>query len=152
MIDAYFAYGSNMNREQMSRRCPGAEFGSLAVLKGWTYFINGNGYAGVQKRPGSETHGCLWTLSESHWVALDRYEAVAEGFYERVLLEVEVGVHRMKLRTWVYLSTDRTYGRPSSQYQRIVTEGGREIGLPTGQLGILESWAEGPPGDKAETI
>ena len=36
MIDAYFAYGSNMNREQMSRRCPGAEFGSLAVLKGWT--------------------------------------------------------------------------------------------------------------------
>ena len=92
------------------------------------------------------------TLSESHWVALDRYEAVAEGFYERVLLEVEVGVNRMKRRTWVYLSTDRTYGRPSSQYQRIVLEGGRDIGLPRGQLGILESWAEGPPGDQAETI
>ena len=79
-------------------------------------------------------------------MALDRYEAVAEGFYERVLLEVEVGLNRMKRRTWVYLSTDRTYGRPSSQYQRIVLEGGREIGLPR------VSWEFWNPGRRAPPV
>ena len=37
-------------------------------------------------------------------------------------------------------------------YRSHVLEGGRDIGLPTGQLGILESWAEGPPVDQTETI
>lgn len=152
MTNQYFAYGSNMNRDQMTRRCPGSEYGSLAVLRGWAYFINGNGYAGVEERPGSETHGCIWTLRESDWFALDQYEAVSEGFYERILLEVEVGADRFKREVWVYLSIDRAYGRPSANYQRIVEEGGREIGLPSEHLRILESWAEGPPCSRDENL
>ena len=71
----------------------------LGGSQGWAYFINGNGYAGIEERPGSETHGCIWTLRESDWFALDQYEAVSEGFYERILLEVEVGADRFKPRS-----------------------------------------------------
>ena len=48
--------------------------------------------------------------------------------------EVEVGADRFKREVWAYLSIDRAYGRPSANYQRIVEEGGREIGIAVGAL------------------
>ena len=31
----YIAYGSNLSRQQMAQRCPGAKIVGSAVLKGW---------------------------------------------------------------------------------------------------------------------
>ena len=63
-----------MNLEQMARRCPGAQLGSRAKLSDWRYFINGNGYAGIEEFSGAEVWGCLWSLNSRHWEALDEYE------------------------------------------------------------------------------
>ena len=60
----YFAYGSNMNQEQMADRCPGSEIGPLIRLAGWRYFINGRGYAGVEESPADQVLGCLWSLDD----------------------------------------------------------------------------------------
>ncbi len=62
----YFAYGSNMNLDQMAMRCPGAELGPVARLHGWKYFINGDGYAGIEQAENAEVLGCLWALQEKH--------------------------------------------------------------------------------------
>ena len=40
----YFAYGSNMNLEQMAVRCPGARMVDLVRKTGWRYLINQRGY------------------------------------------------------------------------------------------------------------
>ena len=83
MKTLYFAYGSNMNQEQMSTRCRGSELGSLARLTGWRYFINGRGYAGIEESPSDHVLGCLWSLEDEHAASLDRYEGVKEIFIQR---------------------------------------------------------------------
>ena len=52
----YFAYGSNLNVKQMAGRCPGASLKESAWLRGWQYYINGNGYETV------------W-IGSQHWMA-----------------------------------------------------------------------------------
>ena len=145
MPTMYFAYGSNMNLDQMAMRCPGAVLGQIARLADWQYFINGNGYAGIEKKEGSSVLGCLWTLKEKHWRALDHYEGVAGGYYERVEMEVELLGQNTFAKVWVYLSCDYQYGIPQPRYQTAVVEGARQIQLPKGYLPILESWANGCP-------
>jgi len=63
----YFAYGSNMDRDQMKRRCPEAEFLGPAVLPGCSFQINRRGVATVIPSTG-EVHGILWeTLRRGCW-------------------------------------------------------------------------------------
>ena len=147
MKTTYFAYGSNMNREQMAKRCPGSVTGPLARLAGWGYFINGRGYAGIEKKPGGEVLGCLWTLDDEHVGALDGYEGVKGNYYSKETLEVEQPEDGSKLSALVYLSVNREYGIPTPLYQGIVVSGAREVGLPADYLAMLESWADGCPGD-----
>lgn len=88
MDDPYFAYGSNMNLAQMASRCPGAKLGEQVYLPDWRYFINGNGYAGIEEFSGGLVRGCLWSLLPQHWEALDQYEGVAGGYYDKKKIEV----------------------------------------------------------------
>ena len=141
----YFAYGSNMNLEQMARRCPGAQLGSRARLSGWRYFINGNGYAGIEEFSGSEVWGCLWSLNSRHWEALDEYEGVDGGYYEKKILKVERDSGNEEIDAWVYLSNDYDYGIPSSEYQAIVIRGAKDVNLSKSYIPVLEDWARGAP-------
>ena len=126
----YFAYGSNMNLDQMAMRCPGAMLGPVARLTGWKYFINGDGYAGIEKAEDSEVLGCLWTLQDKHWRALDHYEGVAGGYYERIELEVVQVADGQLIKCWVYLSCNYEYGVPAPKYQQSVVDGARQVNLP----------------------
>lgn len=139
----YFAYGSNMNLDQMAMRCPGAELGPVGRLHGWKYFINGDGYAGIERAEGSEVLGCLWSLKEKHWRALDHYEGVAGGHYERIELDVEQVALGVTVLCWVYLSCNHEYGVPDPRYQQIVMDGARQVRLPADYLPVLECWANG---------
>ena len=141
----YFAYGSNMNQEQMAKRCPGSELGPHARLPGWRYFINGRGYAGVEEFPTDDALGCLWSLDDEHVAALDRYEGVKGNYYSKETLEVEELESGSKVSALVYLSVNREYGIPTAHYQGIVVSGAREIGLPADYLAMLESWEDGCP-------
>jgi gamma-glutamylcyclotransferase (GGCT)/AIG2-like uncharacterized protein YtfP len=141
----YFAYGSNMNQEQMAQRCPGSGLGPLARLPGWSYFINGRGYAGVEEFPTDDALGCLWSLDDEHVAALDRYEGVKGNYYSKETLEVEQLKDGSKVSALVYLSVNREYGIPTARYQGVVVSGAREIGLPVDYLAMLESWEDGRP-------
>ena len=128
----YFAYGSNMNLDQMAMRCPGAVLGPVARLAGWKYFINGDGYAGIEKADNSEVLGCLWTLQDKHWRALDHYEGVAGGYYERIELEVEQVADGEIGKMLVYLSCNYQYGVPAPKYQQAVVDGARQVEASSG--------------------
>tara|TARA_B100000674_G_scaffold214335_2_gene175687 strand:- start:1392 stop:1838 length:447 start_codon:yes stop_codon:yes gene_type:complete len=147
MKTVYFAYGSNMNLGQMADRCPGSVIGPLARLEGWSYFINGRGYAGIEEHRGGFVLGCLWTLDDEHVASLDRYEGVSGNYYSKETLELEELEGARRVSALVYLSVDRRHGVPTSRYQGVVVSGAREIGLPADYLALLESWADGPPCD-----
>ena len=46
----------------------------------------------------------MWTLQDSNWRALDHYEGVAGGYYERIELEVEQVADSKLVKCPVYLS------------------------------------------------
>jgi gamma-glutamylcyclotransferase (GGCT)/AIG2-like uncharacterized protein YtfP len=141
----YFAYGSNMNIEQMSQRCPGAILGDLCYLTGWRYFINGNGYAGIEEDKGGIVWGCLWILNQQHWLALDEYEGVSGGYYTKKNLEVIIEKNKENMKVTLYLSNDYNYGTPGNSYQEIVIQGSRDNSLPEPYIASIESWFNGPP-------
>ena len=147
LMDLYFAYGSNMNIEQMKRRCPGASLKEQGYILNWRYFINGNGYAGIERWEGSIVFGGIWELQDFHWVSLDQYEAVDQGFYQKVKVKVSAGdlVRSKEVDASLYLSNNYEYGKPSSAYQKIVMQGGHDLKLKKDYLQFLEKWGEGPP-------
>src|SRR5258708_14711401 len=59
----HFAYGSNMSRAQMGARCRGAEAVGIAVLSGWRFVINPEGFGSIAPQPGGRVHGVLWRVS-----------------------------------------------------------------------------------------
>ncbi|MDA8775003.1 gamma-glutamylcyclotransferase [Opitutales bacterium] len=137
----YFAYGSNMNFKQMETRCPGAVYVSQARLDHWSYFINTNGYAGIEEKTNSYTLGCVWELGENHLQSLDRYEAVNEGYYDRARIQVMLVPSRIEKETVVYLSNNRKYGKPAPNYQNEVIEGAGHVGLPEDYIQKLLKWS-----------
>jgi gamma-glutamylcyclotransferase (GGCT)/AIG2-like uncharacterized protein YtfP len=137
----YFAYGSNMNFKQMETRCPGAIFVCQARVNNWSYFINGNGYAGIEENLNSYTLGCVWKLGDNHLKSLDEYEAVKEGYYDRTTIQASLVPTGVKNETIVYLSNNRKYGKPARHYQKEVLEGARQVGLPENYIQMLLKWS-----------
>mgnify|MGYP000328607356 CR=1 FL=1 len=74
----YFAYGSNINLEQMAQRCPDAEAVGPVVLEDYELLFRGNragcGVATIEPLPGSQVHGLLWKLTPQCERSLDFYE------------------------------------------------------------------------------
>ena len=74
----YFAYGSNMNLNQMAFRCPDAEVVDTVRLEGYrlAFCMNGggNGVATIIPAEGSCVDGVLWRISEQDERHLDHYE------------------------------------------------------------------------------
>lgn len=70
----YFAYGSNMWRQQMLDRCPACEEIGYGVLRGYRWIISLRGYANIVLSAGDEVHGRVYRLTESDECSLDRYE------------------------------------------------------------------------------
>ncbi len=84
----YFAYGSNLDPEQMDWRCPDAIALGAARLNDWAWRIGGRGYATVSPSPGHHVWGAIWNVSDSDLASLDRYEGVAGGLYRREFVTV----------------------------------------------------------------
>ena len=73
----YFAYGSNMNLDQMAYRCPAAEAVCTAKLEGYELFFAGrpgNGIAGIRPKQGGAVEGVLWKLTQACEKSLDHYD------------------------------------------------------------------------------
>ena len=83
----YFAYGSNMNLEQMKYRCPAAEVVENVRLENYRLAFRGrapgNGVATVLPEKGSYVEGVLWKITEACEKSLDFYEGFPNFLWER---------------------------------------------------------------------
>lgn len=86
----YFAYGSNLDADQMHERCPGSEPLFRARLDGYRLAFTHpsrrwqGGAADVLPHAGGHVWGIVYHLEPDDWLELDRFE----GGYERIALEV----------------------------------------------------------------
>ena len=74
----YFAYGSNINLDQMAYRCPAAQVVGPVVLEGYELLFrgnaSGNGVATIKPKEGQQVHGLLWRITPGCERSLDLYE------------------------------------------------------------------------------
>ena len=124
----YFAYGSNMDVEQMTRRCPSALFTGKAVVEGWEFAMDAGGFATIVEGEG-RVEGALWTLSAADELALDHYEGVEGGSYEKRLVDVDAGFGRAAALTYVSLRTPASMSTHRVGYMDRVRRGAESCGL-----------------------
>ena len=119
----YVAYGSNLNVQQMSYRCPGATVAFTGYLINWKLLYRGShtgSYATVKRQKGSR-------------VPVDLYEGYPRFYKKRnVFVQLKNGTRK---KAMIYLLPDSaTAGRPSSRYVGTVLQGYKDMGFDTDYL------------------
>jgi cation transport regulator ChaC len=135
----HFAYGSNMDRAGMVRRCPGAICLGRAILEDHRFIITADGYASVQRAPGEEVHGVLWRLTPRDLSALNAYENLDSGLYSRAMMPVRADERRVS--AMVYLGRARSPGKPKPGYMEAVVDAARAANLPLAYVQELLRWS-----------
>jgi cation transport regulator ChaC len=135
----YFAYGSNMQRVPMRKRCPHAWAVGPAILERHRFFVGIGGWGSVAPAPGDDVHGVLWRVTPRDLAALHAYELLDKGLYEVRHLPVRRGDRRVT--ALVYLLRRRAHGRPKPGYVEMIAAAARGWGLPESYVRSVERWS-----------
>ena len=82
----YFAYGSNLNFEQMAYRCPEATVVGTAKLDGYELAFR-RGYLTILPKEGASVEGLIWSVTDHDESQLDCYEGYPK-FYDKEVMTV----------------------------------------------------------------
>ena len=135
----YFAYGSNLNRAAMARRCPGARAVGPAILDDHEFFVGIEGWGSVKPKRGARVHGVLWRLTPRDIAALHAYELLHQGLYDVRYLPVWQGVRRV--RAMIYRLRRRARGKPKPGYVEMIAAAARGWELPEPYVRSVERWS-----------
>ena len=140
MTTLYFAYGSNMDEEQMHERCPGATLAGMATLAGYAFIINDRGLATLIPRDDACTPGLLWVLDWDAESALDRYEGYRLGLYDKCFRQVEDDKGNT-IRVLVYIDNRNIrLGSSREGYLDRIIKAAEAHNLPGNHLAMLKRW------------
>ncbi|MGH7725375.1 MAG: gamma-glutamylcyclotransferase family protein [Candidatus Eiseniibacteriota bacterium] len=148
-LPLYFAYGSNLEPEQMEMRCPGYRLLCRAILHDHVLRFQGHSriwggaIATIEHTPGAMVHGVVFELAPDQFNALDRSEGcVAPGHpdnqYDRVQLPVQLEYGEW-IQVFTYIMRPQTPGRPSRSYRWAILKGMRHYSLPITAIEALEA-------------
>lgn len=134
----YLAYGSNLNIDQMSYRCPDAVPVSSTVLKDWRLLFKGSKsgyYLTIEPHKGSEVPVGVFKISALDEMYLDRYEGFPNFYYKKFLpvtfLDYDTD-EEISAEAMVYIMhEDRPVGLPSPSYVLVCRQGYRDFGFDT---------------------
>jgi len=136
----YFAYGSNLDPEQMRRRCPGHRVIGAGFLPGHRLRFQGAGedwggpVATIVADPSDTVWGVVFELTDEDLRALDEYEGCRvddpTSLYTRRDFQVRLA-DGGSMNATAYVMRRRPEGNPSKRYLDAITRGARSHGLPT---------------------
>jgi hypothetical protein len=150
----YFAFGSNLDTEQMRERCPAHRQIGVAVLRDhklvfpiFSEVWNG-GVASLQLSHGNDVWGVLHELNDEDLASLDRHEGFrgpgdAHNLYERQHVWVELvrpedGSVPRRVKAEAYFAHTANPSAPSRRYMEAVLRGGLAHKLPDDYLAVLK--------------
>ncbi len=125
----YFAYGSNIDAQQMAERCPGAKLGGKALLDDYCFLINSRGVATVVPDMGKAVYGLLWKISATNEASLDEREGVRFGTYTKQCMMVidENGQEKLAL---TYVASNSETGSSKEGYLEKILSALSENDMP----------------------
>ena len=125
----YIAYGSNMNIEQMSRRCPDAKIIGKTVLK--NYKLVFKGVADIEKSESEEVPVVVWEITKECEKALDIYEGYPR-LYRKEYVQIEIdGKTELAM---VYVMNYSKGAKPSEYYYNVIKQGYKDFDINTTPL------------------
>lgn len=134
----YFAYGSNINLEQMAYRCPDAQMVGPVILENYELLFRGNprgaGVATIAPREGSVVHGLLWQITPACEQALDYYEGYPHLYGKEPVTVKDRGGREYTVMAYVMTELCKEPSIPSHYYYNGILDGYRQNGLPTASL------------------
>ena len=142
----YFAYGSNLDPDQMRARAPGHRVVGLAALRDHRLIFPhysipwAGGVSSVQGAHGATVWGMLYEVNESDLAELDRFEGFRghgdqHNLYDREQVTVELtrpddGSFPRRVRAAIYIGRPNNPSPPSRKYLDVVLRGARHHRLP----------------------
>ena len=123
----YIAYGSNMNQEQMARRCPGAQLIGTGLLYGYQLEFNRHATIVESSNPLSVVPVAVWEITPDHERQLDRYEGFPI-YYIKIACTVNME-NGQSLRGMAYQMSSFAFQPPIDLYYQGILEAYRKLGL-----------------------
>lgn len=126
----YIAYGSNLNVEQMSRRCPYATPIGNAVLPDYQLLFrggDGGSVATVERKKGNSVPVLIWEITPRCEDALDRYEGWPH-LYRKETVGVEYDGRIVEVMVYI-MNVNYELGSPSQGYLDTILEGYASAGF-----------------------
>ncbi len=125
----YLAYGSNINLEQMARRCPNSRVIGTAMIP--DYELEFRGVATIVPKKGAEVPVLMWEIDQQDEINLNRYEGFPR-LYRKEIFEMEVNG---KIREGMaYLMNYKGIAPPTAQYYNGIKKGYVDNGMDTKYL------------------
>ncbi len=144
----YFAYGSNLSKQQMLRRTGSIPPSRVVWLAHYQFafrrVLEGNDvFATIHPKQGSIVHGVAYQCSRIAMIQLDQFEGVAENCYRREMVDVTAGFGEL-LRCIVYIGQAFTEesAQPNASYWDSIRTGAQEHRLPIEYINGLTRLAE----------
>lgn len=132
----YGAYGSNMNLEQMKRRCPNAKVIGKGQAKGYTLTFRGikNGVANIEQSLGDTVPIVLWEITHQCERALDIYEGYPKLYVKK---NIDILTEKGIVTAMVYVMAkeyEKLPTKPSKYYLDTIWRGYQDNNIPTRTL------------------
>lgn len=126
----YIAYGSNLNLEQMARRCLTAKVVGKTYLHNYRLMFRGKNtaVATIEKQKGSKVPVLIWLLQPSDEHSLDIYEGYP-SLYRKRMLRISVNGRRTSAMVYIMNESLHPYGTPSRRYFDIIRQGYEDAGF-----------------------
>ncbi len=132
----YIAYGSNLNIDQMSYRCPVARVVGTSKIPDFQLLFKGSksgAYLTIEPKKGAKVPVAVWEVTADDELSLDRYEGYPNFYYKT---EVEIPVIGIsdrkvrKLKAFIYIMhEEREIGVPSQRYVDVCLDGYEAFGF-----------------------
>ena len=136
----YFAYGSNLNHQQMRARCKESKYVQTYILKGYQLIFShhnpGNkyGHANIEKKKNFEVPGAIWKITknaDSNKYSDERELDDYEGFpiyYQKDYINWKGE------KALVYIQNKLTKKKPNSDYFHKIIRGYKDCHLDLNYL------------------
>lgn len=131
----YFAYGSNMNLDQMGFRFPHARVAGTVCLEDYRLAFcgmsAGNGVATIFPEKGCQVEGVLWEITPECEQSLDRYEGYPNLYGKQTVRVKNQAGMQMDVMVYIMNAPYREHlASPSRLYLEGILEGCRDNGIP----------------------
>ena len=119
----YFAFGSNLNRKQIKRRCKNSRFISRHILKNYQLvFRSKYGAADIQRKKGSSVLGAIYDINKTDEKKLDVYEEFPTMYMKKYFKILGKKV------MFYYMSSKTKQTKPSRRYLSSIIQGYKDCG------------------------